>query len=311
MEAIAPRNMLRPITVSLLLGLALNAVPRGCLAQELEARAYSPNPIGARFVVVGGTHSDGDMLLNSSSPIQDFAISADTLVLGLGGTFAVADRLASVGVVAPWVDGTATGLVNGVPERADRNGLGDLRMRLTVSLLPDSAQDLAAFSKAPPDRTLGASLLIVAPTGEYFEDRLVNIGTNRWAVKPEIGGFRRVGRWGYDGSAGVWFFEDNDAFYGERVRAQDPLFSAQGHVSYTFSPRMWLGAGATWYAGGRTVVDGKSERNPQDNSRAGVTLALPLGRSQSLKLAWSTGVSARFGGDLETWSLSWQYLWFD
>ena len=307
----ARRNMLRPIAVSMLLGLALITIAGNCRAQELEARAYSPNPIGARFVVVAGTHSDGDVLLDSSAPIEDFEISADSLALGLGGTFAIGDRLASAGIGVPWMDARATGLVNGVPERADRNGPGDLRLRLSISLLPDSAQDMAAFSKAPPDRTLGASLLIVAPTGEYFEDRLVNIGTNRWALKPEIGGFRRVGRWGFDGSLGVWFFEDNDAFFGGHVREQDPLFSAQGHVSYTFSPRLWLGAGATWYAGGRTVVDGKSDRNTQDNSRAGVTLAVPLGRSQSIKLAWSAGVTARFGGDVETWSLSWQYFWFD
>jgi hypothetical protein len=66
----------------------------------------------------------------------------------------------------------------------------------------------------------------------------------------------------------------------------------------------------TWYTGGTTAVDGVSDRNRQENSRAGLTLAIPVGQQNSVKLAWSQGVSARFGGDLETYSLSWQYLWF-
>jgi len=53
-----------------------------------------------------------------------------------------------------------------------------------------------------------------------------------------------------------------------------------------------------------------NDRNRQDNSRAGLTLAIPIGQRNSVRLAWSKGVTARFGGDLETYALSWQYLWF-
>lgn len=57
-------------------------------------------------------------------------------------------------------------------------------------------------------------------------------------------------------------------------------------------------------------MDGVNDRNRQDNSRAGLTLAIPIGQRNSVRLAWSKGVTARFGGDLETYALSWQYLWF-
>jgi len=33
----------------------------------------------------------------------------------------------------------------------------------------------------------GASLSVVAPTGQYVDSRFVNIGMNRWAFKPEVG----------------------------------------------------------------------------------------------------------------------------
>lgn len=151
---------------------------------------------------------------------------------------------------------------------------------------------------------------MVVPTGEYSADRLINIGTNRWAFKPEVGGWRRFGRWSVDGSVGVWLFQDNDEYLGDHVRSQEPIGTIQGHLSYTFAPRLWLGAGATWYAGGETAFDGVSDRNRQSNSRAGVALAVPFGQRLSARLSWGRGVSARFGGDLDSYSLTLQYLWF-
>jgi hypothetical protein len=298
------------IRLKLLALLALAAGSQPAVGQELEARAYAPNPVDARFLVLSWSHSDGDMLLDSSSPIKDFEVRADSYTAGIGGTFALWDRLASVAVAVPYVDGTATGLVNGIPARADRTGTADLRLRLTLNVLSGSAQTMADFMRAPPDRTLGVSLVVNAPSGEYFDDKLVNLGTNRWALRPEFGGSRRFGRWNLDGSLGVWLYGDNDEFLGSKQRAQDPLTTLQGHLSYTFAPRLWLGASGTWYTGGTTSVDGVSDRNRQDNSRAGLTLAIPVGKKNSVKLAWSKGVTARFGGDLETYSLSWQYLWF-
>ena len=293
--------------------LALLALALGsqiAAGQELEARAYAPNPVGARFLVMSWSHSDGDMLLNASSPIKDFEVRANTYSAGTGGTFALWDRLASVAIGLPYVDGTASGLLDGIPERVNRAGVADLRVRLTLSLLPGSALSAADFMRAPPDRTLGVSLVVNVPTGEYFEDKLVNLGTNRWAFRPEFGGSRRFGRWNFDGSLGVWLFGDNDEFLGNKQRSQDPLTTLQGHVSYTFAPRLWLGASGTWYTGGTTSVDGVSDHNRQGNSRAGLTLAIPVGQQNSVKLAWSTGVTARFGGDLDMYSLTWQYLWF-
>ena len=278
--------------------------------QELEARAYAPNPVGARFLVMSWSHSDGDMLLNASSPIKDFEVRANTYSAGTGGTFALWDRLASVAIGLPYVDGTASGLLDGIPERVNRAGVADLRVRLTLSLLPGSALSAADFMRAPPDRTLGVSLVVNVPTGEYFEDKLVNLGTNRWAFRPEFGGSRRFGRWNFDGSLGVWLFGDNDEFLGNKQRSQDPVTTLQGHLSYTFAPRLWLGASGTWYTGGTTSLDGVSDHNRQGNSRAGLTLAIPVGQQNSVKLAWSTGVTARFGGDLDMYSLTWQYLWF-
>jgi hypothetical protein len=283
----------------------------GSIAQQLEPRAFAPNPTGISFASLSTGYTEGDVLSDAASPIQDFEVEFNDVIAGYARSFAVGSRLGSVGIAVPYVTGEATGLVNGVPARAPRSGFGDLRMRFTLHLLEGSGLDPASFARATPDRTLGLSLVVAAPTGEYFEDRLVNIGTNRWAVKPELGGYRQFGRWTVDGSAAVWFFEDNDEFFGGQHRSQDPITVLQGYVSYTFAPRLWLGLGLTWYAGGETTVDGVNKRDQLENTRSGLTLAVPVGSRHSIKLAWSTGTSARAGGDYDSVSVAWQYLWFD
>ena len=68
----------------------------------------------------------------------------------------------------------------------------------------------------------------------------MNIGTNRWAAKTELGLTHPMGKWLLEAYVGAWWFEDNDDFFGGQLREQDPLASIQAHVSYTFRPRMWL-----------------------------------------------------------------------
>ncbi len=135
----------------------------------------------------------------------------------------------------------------------------------------------------------------------------MNVGTNRWAIKPEIGVSHPLGRWYLEAIAGAWFFEDNDDFFGGRLRKQEPLASIQGQVSYTFRPKLWLAFNATWYDGGRSSVDGVLKDDRQSNTRYGLTLSLPLGRSQSLKLHWNDGASTRIGSDFTTYGIALQY----
>jgi hypothetical protein len=182
--------------------------------QQLEPRAFAPNPVGINFVSLSTGYTEGDVMLDASSPIQDFEVELNDVIAGYARSFAAGSRLASVAVAVPYVTGEATGLVNGEPRQAPRSGFGDLRARFTLHLLRDSAMDMRRFATEAPDRTLGLSLVVVAPTGEYFDDRLVNIGANRWALKPELGGMRQFGRWTVDGSIGAWLFEDNDDYLG-------------------------------------------------------------------------------------------------
>jgi hypothetical protein len=156
---------------------------------------------------------------------------------------------------------------------------------------------------------IGASLQISAPSGQYDADKLVNLGTNRWTVKPEVGLSKAVGRWTIELAAGAAFYEDNDEFFGGRAREQEPIYSVQGGAIYSFANGMWAAVGASYYTGGRTTVDGSRGDDLQENTRVGVIVTVPVNRHNSVKLYANSGVATRTGSDFDTGGVTWQYRW--
>ena len=153
--------------------------------------------------------------------------------------------------------------------------------------------------------------MVVAPFGKYDSDRLINLGSNRWAFKPEIGVYQPLGPWSLELYGGAWFYTDNDDFFGGVRREQEPIATLQAHVGYTFRPGLWLAADATYYAGGQSTVNGVRKDDRQENTRFGLTLSLPVAQGHSLKLNWSEGVTERIGTSFTTFGVTWQYTWFD
>ena len=145
--------------------------------------------------------------------------------------------------------------------------------------------------------------------GQYDESRLVNLGTNRWSFKPELGVSKALGRLTLEGAAAVTLYTDNDDFYQGRSRSQDPLYSLQGHLIYSFRSGVWGSLDGTYFTGGRTTLDGELNNDLQQNWRVGATLAFPVNVRNSIKLYGSSGVSARTGNDFDLLGIAWQYRW--
>jgi len=298
------------VPIRLLATAALVALAAGRLAaQELEPGAYSPAPVRMNILVLADTFSTGDLNFDPSGPIDEASADINATVAGYVRSFGLAGRAASAGVAVPYVRGDLEGLVNGTPQAAHRSGWGDPRVRLAVNLhgLPALAPKEFAAHKHP--FVVGASLTVGLPLGQYDPDRLVNIGANRWAFKPELGFIRTWGRWSFEAAGGAWLFTDNTDYYIGRTRQQDPIASLQAHVIYTFRPRMWLAFDANYYNGGRTTIDGVPSDDLQSNSRMGLTFALPLNRQHSLKFSYSRGAVTRIGADFDSFGVSYQYVW--
>ena len=300
------KDLARSIHRLLLLHSALLVRPGRAWCQDLEPRAYAANPIGVRFAVAAFVHTTGDVVLDPTSPVSDVRATLHSVVLGAGGTFALVGRSASASVAVPYAWGTVSGNVAETDTSVDRAGLADARLRVAVSLVGGQAVPLAAFARRTPGTIVGISLTTAVPTGQYFPDKLINLGTNRWGFKPEVGVSYPAGPWTLELYAGSWFFTRNSSYWGGHTKDVRPLMSVQSHVAYTFRRRLWLAADVTFYTGGRSVVDGQPATEREANTRVGLTLSVPVWRIHSIKAAWSTGAVVRLGGDFDTFILTWQ-----
>jgi hypothetical protein len=281
----------------------------GARAQQLEPRAYVNTPVGMNFLIAGYTYSTGGLATDPALPLTNAQLEIHAPLVAYAHSFDAWGRSAKFDTViaSACLDGTAE--VNGAPVSRDVCGLLDPTFRVSVNLYGAPALQLKDFASYKQDLIVGASLLVQAPLGQYDPSRLVNLGTNRWAFRPEIGISKAWHPLTVEVALGATLFTTNDDFYGGKTREQDSVYSSQLHLIYQFTNGVWVAANANYYYGGRTTVNGVPQNDELGNSRLGITLALPWDRQHSIKFYVSEGISVRAGSDFKTVGLAWQYRW--
>lgn len=285
--------------------------PSVAQGQEMEPHAYSATPVDTNFLIANYLRTTGSVSLDPSLPITGVKAAINTGTLAYDRSFGLLGTTASAAIAVPYFQGEVSGQVFTEGKQVTRSGLGDVHLRLTDNFIGNPAVSAKGFAERTPTTTVGASLIVAAPTGDYDSSRLINIGSNRWAFKPDIGLSQPIGDWFVDLAAGLWLFTDNRDFYNGHTRSQAPLPVLQAHVGYNFRPGLWLATDGIYYWGGGIRVDGVSSNDTESVSRFGLSLSVPITDELSAKFAWSTWLSARNGGTFETVGVSLQYRWFD
>ena len=287
-------------------------------AQDLAPRAYVITPTRTNAVTVAWSFYDGNIDFNGALPISGATGKYNIPIVSFYRSFGLFGRSANVVASLPYAFGHFRGTVAGAESELYRSGLIDSVYRVSVNLKGGPAMPLQDFAKWKQGVLLGASLKVIAPTGQYDPTKLINWGTNRWSFKPEFGYSQRWGKWVVDGYAGVWFFTTNHDFFsrnsyfpGTRSQSQNPIGALEGHLSYDFKPRLWVSLDGNYWFGGKTSIDGiENPLTYESNSRLGGTASVPITKHQSLKFSYSNGTYIRFGGNYQNLSLAWQYSWF-
>jgi len=299
------RAMAATIIFTALMGLW----PAANHAQELEARTYSNAPVGLNFIGGAYVFSTGNVLVDPSLPVEGLESDLHLFALRYTRTIGFLGKNAKLKLVLPIATASFTGSLAGESRSRAIEGLGDARAIFELNFLGAPALEPREFGGYRQATIVGTSLAVILPTGQYDADKLLNLGTNRWGFRPEIGVSRAVGRWTLEATATVWLYTDNDDFFGGQLLDQDPLYALQGHVIFNLRPGFWLGFDIGYANGGTTTLDGVRSNTLQSNIRTGVTALYPLGSRHGVKLAFSTGASTRIGADFETFSIAYQYMW--
>lgn len=302
-------------TAALLLVLCVEALL--CRAQGLSPRAYVVPPLHSNAVILTYSLQDGDVVFDPSIPIQDAHGRIGNELLTYYHTLGFFGRSANASITQPYGVGHFQGKLLGTEQKLYRSGLGGLLGRFSVNLYGAPAMPLKEYAKWKQKLLVGASLLVSTPTGQYDPSRLINIGNNRWAFRPEIGLSRRWGNWMLDAYVGGWFFTANDDYFSRAPgthppnrQTQEPMGATELHLSYTIKPRFWVSIDGNYWHGGETSLNGKvTPTTLQANSRMGTTASLPLTGRQSLKISYSGGTYTSFGGNFQNLQVGWQYSW--
>lgn len=298
----------------LCLGVALPAISFWSIAasaQELAPRAYWPAPQGTNVLVLGYQYSWGDVVTDPTLPITGVDSKTNFAQLSYQRTLSLFGRTTNLQLNVPYTRGSTEGFAEGEFRSRRISATADARLRLSVNLLGAATMDVAGFQalRAKPRTIIGASVLLQAPTGGYEPDKLINAGSNRWAVKPALGLIWPVRpTWLLEFELGAWIFGDNDNFLGSK-RQQDPILSSEFHLVKRIQPGFWASLDVNYYVGGRTTVDQTERADSQQNSRIGATAVFPFKGHHAIRVAYNTGIVTESGGDFDNFSLNYFYVW--
>ena len=266
-------------------------------AQEIDPRAYNNTPVNINFLGLAYTQ------VNS----PNYQLSSE--VVALTHIYDINGQSAKLTLALPYGQLSGSYSAGGQSISSVTEGLIDPLLTLSVNLYGAPALSIADFKNYQQDLIIGASLATSIPWGSYDSSKLLNIGANRWFIRPGVGASQAFGPWQLELTGSVTYFSENKNFYGGNSLSQRPIYSSEGHVVYTFKTGAWMAADVNYYTGGQTSIDGRSNNNYLQNWRIGATLALPINQNNSIRFAASQGVYAKVGNNFNILNVLWQYRW--
>jgi len=259
-------------------------------AADIEPRRWTPLPVGMNVLGVGGAYTDGDIAFDPVLELEDVTVEVKTAIVSYLRAFDLAGQSARFDVRVPYQDARWEGLLDGQPASVERRGFADPRLRLSVNFIGAPAlkgKAYRAYRAAHPVNTVvGAALSARLPLGEYKDDKLLNLGQNRFVFRPQLGLVHTRGHWSYELTGSVFLYTDNDDFFGNNKREQDPIYALQTHLTYTAPKHWWVSVGAAHARGGESKINGERKDDERRDLLYGISAGLPVGTRSSVKVAY-------------------------
>ena len=307
-------NAIKTVLVLAVVCLLSLASSLSCFALEPEPRKWNHLPLDANFGGVAYAYTEADILLNPALRLDNVDMTMKTWAGKYIRTFELFEKTARIDVAQGFQDVEWTGLLNGTPARTSRRGLTDTLVRFGINLYgapPLKGKAYQAYrSEQKVETIVGFGLVMRLPTGHYKEDKLLNIGKNRYGFRPQLGLIHTRGRWMFEVTTEVRLYTKNDDFFDGQELKQDPLYIMHGHLIYTFRPGLWIGAGFGHDYGGESAINGVGMDDRKQNIGWTCSLNVPINRTVGIKLAYiGTETKEKTGLDSNTIMTSVAFIW--
>jgi hypothetical protein len=298
-------NIYRIIFV-LILFFAVKILP----AQDLNPWVYGNLPIKMNTAALSYAYMTGNVLGDPGAPFQDFHINTNYLAAAYLRTFSFFGKLGRAQLVVPFSFMSGSLTFKGKDTSGTRTGFNDVNLRLGINLFGSPPLEIQNFRKYRQEAIIGASLVVTIPVGQYYTDKLINIGTNRWLFRPEIGASLRMGQFYFETYAAVRFSTNNYEYLTNKTLKQSPLFGIQMHFNHTFKNYMRLALSFTFVNGGQTSINDVKNDDYISHLRGGITFGIAFNPFNQLVLQLNTNLFTNVSLDYKSISLTYSYTWF-
>jgi hypothetical protein len=284
-----------------------------CLGDELEPRRWAHLPIDTNFFGGGYAYTEADIGLDPVLRIENGQMEMHSWAAKYIRSFALFEKTARVDFLQFYQQGRWTGLLNGVPKTVKRSGWYDTNLRFSVNLYgspPLKGKEYAAYRAATEVETIvGAGLSVQLPTGDYMDDKLINLGTNRFTFRPQFGVVHSWGDLSLEATGLVELYTDNNEFFKGKKLEQDPLYIIHSHLIYSFNQGVWAGASGGYDYGGRSTVDGVNKDRKQ-NLYWALSFGFHISRRLGFKIAYiGSRTQEATGIDSDTFNCAFSAFW--
>jgi hypothetical protein len=290
--------------------LSIVCIPGRVCAQFNDPRTYVNVPVVTNQLELNYAHVRANASIDTSLIVTGANFNLNVGTIDYKRYFGWLHRLTWVEATVP-VAGLA-GSISGTNVEGSVTGTGDSSYSIAMLLKGGPALTVEQFKDYKPTPTLGVSLTASAPTGSYQPGQLLNLGANRFSLKPEIAlsyPFGPEKRWEYDTYANAYFYTDNTSFHGTQILRQRPLSGLEAHLSYSFTDNLWASLDTRYSFGGTTLVNAISQSNPQQNFILGNEVNLSVNSRNSFVLAFAKALVHQNGPAVVGFSVRYDYTW--
>ena len=140
----------------------------------------------------------------------------------------------------PLASGSWEGQLEGQDTSRAVTGFGDPRVALSLNFVGAPALRARDFGSYRQTTIVGAILRVTVPLGQYDPSKLINLGSNRWTFRLQVGASHAMGPWILEAYAAGWFFTTNPNFFGGSKLEQHPLATFKLHFIRSLGRRFWI-----------------------------------------------------------------------
>jgi len=280
------------------------------ISQEIEPRRWASLPLGTNVIGAGYAHTFGDIFFDPLIQAEDVSVTVNSFVVSYVRPFKLAKKSARLDVTATYAIAHWEGLLSGEPTTVNRNGFVDPRIRFSINLLgppsigPEELKNY--YMEHPVNTILGASIAVTLPIGQYYSDKLLNLGQNQFVLVTQLGIVHNWNHWSYEFTGSAVFYGDNPNFFGGQKKKQDPTLAFQTHLIRQFKLGYWASISAAYGLGGQSVVNRQPNADNRKDLQGALSFGFPITKFQDLKVAYVRSETLRdIGSNLNILILGW------